>query len=103
LNPKYKKLKQMKRVIKSRKGNVLKRPQFRKYPIPRIKRVKKLRYTTPQTEVDATGTMIGAGSATVRTSSHIGIFVLKKIREKSEETREAEKESAKIQGGSHGW
>jgi len=46
--------------------------------------------------------MIGVGSAIVRTSSRIGILVLKKIRERAEETREAEKESAKIQGGYHG-
>jgi len=116
LNRKFKKLKQTKRVIKPRKSNILKTPQFAKHPIPRTKGIKKLRYTAPPIKVDATGevllgsaiavpagTMIGVGSATIRTCSHMGISVLKKIREKAEETREAEKESAKIQRGSHGW
>ncbi|KPV63538.1 MAG: hypothetical protein AOA66_0815 [Candidatus Bathyarchaeota archaeon BA2] len=106
MNRKCKKLKQTKRVIKPRKSNIPKRPQFCKHPIPRRKRIKRLRYTAPPIEVDATGevllgsatagpagTMIGVGSATVRTFSHIGISVLKKIRERAEEIREAEKES----------
>jgi len=90
LNCKCKKLKQTKRIIKPRKSNILKRP----------------RYTAPPIEVDATGevllgsatagpagTMIGVGSATIRAFSHVGISGLKKIREKAEETREAEKKS----------
>jgi len=109
-------MKSMKRITKSRKSGILTRPQFCRHPIQRRKKIKKFHPTAPPIKVDATGevllgsaiagpvgTMIGAGSATVRTSSHMGISVLKKIREKAEETREAEKESAKIQGGSHGW
>ena len=116
MNRKFKKLKQTKRVIKPQKSNILKRPQFCKHPIPRRKGIKRLRHTAPPIEVDATGevllgsatagpagTLIGVGSATLRASSRIGISVLKKIREKAEETMEAEKGSAKIQGGSHGW
>jgi len=116
LNHKFKKLKSMKRIPKSRKSGILTRPQFCRHPIQRRKKIKKFHPTAPPIKVDATGeallgsaiagpagTMIGVGSATVRASSHIGISVLKKIREKAEETREAEKESAKIQGGSHGW
>lgn len=114
MNRKCKKLKQTKRIIKPRKSNIIKRPQFCKHPIPRRKRIKRLHYTTPPIEVDATGEvlfgsatagpagdMIGAGSATLRTFTHIGISGLKKIRERAEETREAEKESAKTQRGSH--
>ena len=113
MNHEFKKLKSMKRIPKSRKSGILTRPQFCKHPVQR-KKIKKF-HPTP-IKVDATGevllgsaiagpagTIIGVGSATVRTSSHIAISVLKKIREKAEETREAEKESAKIQGGSHGW
>jgi len=116
LNRKFKKLKQTKRITRSRKSGILTRPQFSRHPIPRRKKIKKFHPTSPPIEVDATGevllgsattgpagTMIRVGSATVRTSSHIGISVLKKIREKAKEAREAEKESAKIQGGSHAW
>ena len=111
---KYKKLKQTKRTIKLRKSNLSKTPQFCRHPIPRKKGIKRLHHTAPPVEIDATkeillrsattgpaGTMIGVGSATLRTSSHIGISVLKKIRERAEEMKEAEKESAKIQGDSH--
>jgi len=109
LNRKCKKLKQTKRVIKPRKSNILKRPQFCKRPIPRRKGIKRLHYTAPPIEVDATGevllgsatagpagALMGVGSATLRTSSHIGISVLKKIRKRAEEIREAEKESERI-------
>ena len=114
MNRKYKKLKQTEPTIKPRKRNTLKRPQFCKHPIPRRKEIKRLHNAAPPIEVDATGevllgsatagpagTLIGMGSATLRTSSHMGISVLKKIREKAEDTREAEKESAKTQGSSH--
>lgn len=114
MNRKYKQMKQTKRTIKRRKGSILKRPQFSKHPIPRKKRIKRFRRTTPPVGVDATeevlvgsaaagsaGTLIGAGSTTVRTLTHMGILGLKKIREKTEETRKTEKENAKTQGGSH--
>lgn len=114
MNRKYKKLKPVKRTTKSRKSNILKRPQFCKHLIPRRQKIKNFHPTAPPIKIDATkevllgsatagpaGTMMGIGSATLRTSSHIGISVLKKIRERAEEMKEAEKESAKIQGGSH--
>lgn len=114
MNRKCEKLKQTKRVIKPRKSNILKRVQFCKRPIPRSKGIKRLHYTAPPIEVDATGevllwsatagpagTLIGVGSATLRAFSRMGTKTVETIREKAEETREAEKESAKIQGGSH--
>jgi hypothetical protein len=114
LNHKYKKLKQTRRTIERRKGNILKRLQLGRNPIPR-KRIKRLHYTTPAVDVDATGdivigsaavgpseTLIGAGSATVRTFTHTGISGLKRTREKVEETKETEKENTETQGGSHG-
>ncbi|MDI6905065.1 MAG: hypothetical protein QMD13_06210 [Candidatus Bathyarchaeia archaeon] len=116
MNRKCKKLKQTKRIIKPQKSNIIKRPQFCKHPIPRRKGIKRLHYATPPIDVDATGevllgsatagpagTLIGVGSATLRTFSHMGISGLKKIRERAEETKKAEKESVKTQGRSHGW
>jgi len=73
----------------------------------RRKEMKKFHLTSPPKEVDATGeillgsvaagpagALMGVGSATLRTSGHMGISVLKKIRERIEETRETEKERA---------
>jgi len=104
----------VKRTTRSRKSGILTRPQFCRHPPPRRKKIKNFHPTAPPIEIDATkevllgsattgpaGTLMGVGSATLRTSSHIGISVLKKIRERAEEMKEAEKESAEIQGDSH--
>ncbi len=99
MDRKYKKLKPTRPTIKHRKGNILKRPQFGRNPIPRKKRTKRLHYTSPPVDVNSTQNVLtGAGSTTVQTFTHTGISEL----EKTQDATKAEKETAKTQGGTHG-
>lgn len=89
------------------------RPQFSKHPIPRKKEIKKFHHTSPPIEVDATWdvalallcpiplglmTGFGVGSATARAIGYMGTTGVEIIKERAEETREAEKEKKKVAG-----
>ena len=85
LNRRNKKLKPVGHIVKSRKSNILVRPQFSKHPITRRrKEIKKLHPTGAPQEVNATaevllgsatagpfGALIGLGSATSRSLDRI--------------------------------
>lgn len=107
LNRRNKKLKPVGHIVKSRKSNILVRPQFSKHPITRRrKEIKKLHPTGAPQEVNATaevllgsatagpfGALIGLGSATSRAVAHMGTKTLETIRETAEETRKREKKN----------
>ena len=95
---------------------MLRRPQFSKHPIPRTKRIKRLQYTAQPTEVDVTGevllgaatarptgTLIEVDSAAERTPDRIGFSLHKKIRERAEEMREAERRKRVNPRGFYAW
>lgn len=97
MNRKCKKLKTVNRVIKRRRSDILRRPQFSKTPIPRKREIKKFHHVSPPQDIDATGdvllgtvvagpagVLIGLGSAMVRALGHMGTTTVETVRDTAE-------------------
>lgn len=97
--------KPLKKAIKNPRVAILRTPQFIGKNIPRKPYIKKLPHTSPPIEVDATGDVIvalcnpvpiglltgmGVGSAMIRAINRMAVSGLEIIKERAEETREAE-------------
>lgn len=105
MNRKCKKLKTVEPIIKPRKSDMLARPQFSRYSVPRRrKEVRKFPHISSPLDVDATGevllgsvvagpvgALMGLGSAILRTFAHMGTETVERIRDTAEKTRKLKK------------
>lgn|GEM_PF-6076689 len=108
MNRKCKKLKPVEPIIKPQRSDILVRPQFSRYPIPRKgKEMKKLPHISSPLDVNATGevllgsaaagpvgALMGPASATLRTFAHMGAETVKTISDTAEKTRAEEEKTS---------